>query len=156
MLKTTLKSVAVALSILAAVLLILTAVDGAKNLSASANNSYIKVTVVDLDGRPVHNAQVTVGQQSFYTDNKGLSPSIAVAELVNCYDVSLTDWGTVTVSVTKDGYAPTFVFNCVVYRGDTRKLTVKIYPQDGSDLPYVSYVESPPDEYIRNLVTSQK
>ena len=152
MFKATFKSVAVALSVLAAIVLVLTAADGARNVSAVTKDTYIKVTVVDIDGSPVHNAKVTIGEQSFYTDNKGLSPLIALDDLSNCYDRSVTDWGTVTVGIVKEGYAPAFAFNCVVYREDTRKLTVRIYPRDGSDLPYVSYVESPPDEYIRGLL----
>lgn len=151
MFKTTLKSVAIALSALAAVIIALTAVDGARNVSASVKDTSLKVTVVDLDGLPVHNAEVKVGEQSFFTDNKGSSPSVELAALTNSYDSTVTDWGTVTVKVTKEGYVPTFVFNCVVYRNDTRRLTVKIYPVDGTDLPYVTYVESPPDEYLKSL-----
>ncbi len=152
MLKTTLKSVAVALSILAAVIIILTAVDGVKNVSKTLEDTCIKVTVVDLDGSPVHNAIVTIDGQSFYTDNKGSSPSISLKQLTNCYDRSIAEWGTVTVRIDKENYSPAFVFHCVVYRLDTRYLTVKIYPADNSDLPYVSYVESPPDEYIQGLL----
>ncbi len=152
MFKTTLKSVAIALSVLAAVVLILTAVDGVKNVSAVSEATTIKITVVDLDGMPVHNAKVKVGEQSFFTDNKGLSPAIACDNITNSYDDSISDWGTITVEITKDGYTPTFVFNCVVYRGEMRKLTVRIYPADSSDLPYVNYVESPPDEYMQGLL----
>ena len=150
--KATLKSIAVALSILAMVIVILSAIDGANNVTVSATDTYVKVAVVDLDNAPVHNAKITIGEHSFYTDNKGLSPAIELANFSNCYDSAVTDWGTVTVLIEKDGYAPTFVFNCVVYSGQTRKLTVKIYGVDASDLPYVSYVESPPDEYLKSLL----
>lgn len=131
--------------------MILTAVDGAQNVNALPKDTFLKVTVVDLDGVPVHNAEVTVGEQSFFTDNKGLSPSIQLVSFSNCYDASVTEWGTVTVKITKEGFSPCFVFNCVVYRDKTRRLTVKIYPKDASDLPYVCYVESPPDDYIKGL-----
>ena len=151
--KATLKGVAIALSILAMVVVILSAVDAANNVTVSATDTYIKVAVVDLNDAPVHNAKVTVGQKSFFTDNKGLSPSIQLTQYTNCYDSSITEWGTVTVIIEKDGYTPTFVFNCVVYDGQTRKLTVKAYPQDASELPYVSYVESPPDDYVKSLLT---
>ena len=152
MFKTTLKSVAVAPSFLAATLLILTAVDGAMDIAASAKDTYLKVTVVDLDGLPVHNAKVMIGDQHFFTDNKGMSPSVQLNALSNCYDDAIADWGTVTVAVTCDGYTPSFVFNCIVYRSSTRRLTVKMYPSDGSELPYVSYVEAPPDDYIKSLL----
>ena len=154
--KATLKGVAIALSILAMVIVILSAVDVANDVTVAASDTYIKVAVVDLNDSPVHNAKITVGDQSFFTDNKGLSPSIELARYTNCYDSAITEWGTVTVIIEKDGYAPTFVFNCVVYNGQTRKLTVKVYPQDSSELPYVSYVESPPDDYVKSLLTSEK
>ena len=153
--RATFKSVAVALAILVSVLGVLIAVDASKNVAVAVSNTYIKVAVVDLDGVAVHNAKVTVGEQSFYTDNKGMSPSIELTTMVNCYDSSITEWGTVTVLIEREGFVPTFVFNCVVYGGDTRKLTVKIYAQDGSELPYVSYVESPPGDYIQKLLSEK-
>ena len=153
--KATLKGVAIALSILAMVIVILSAVDAANNVTVSATDTYVKVAVVDLNNTPVHNAKITVGTQSFFTDNKGLSPSIELAEYSNCYDNAITEWGTVTVIIEKMGYTPTFVFNCVVYGGQTRNLTVKIFPQDSSELPYVSYVESPPDDYIKSLISNE-
>ena len=153
--KATLKNVSVAMAILCAVVAVLAVVDVSNNVAVAVTNTYIKVAVVDIDGAPVHNAKVTVGEVSFYTDNKGLSPSIELAKLTNSYDSTITDWGTVTVLVEKDGYAPTFVFNCVVYNGQTRKLTVKTYPQDGSELPYVSYVETPPEDYLNRLLGAE-
>ena len=153
--KATLKGIAIALSILAMVIVVLSAVDAANNVTVSATDTYVKVAVVDLNDSPVHNAKITVGTQTFFTDNKGLSPSIELSEYTNCYDSSITEWGTVTVIIERDGYTPTFVFNCVVYGGQTRKLTVKVYPLDSSELPYVSYVESPPDDYVKSLLTSK-
>ena len=143
---------AIALSILAMVVVILAAVDAANNITVSARDTYIKITVVDLNDAPVHNAKITINKQSFFTDNKGLSPSIELTEYSNSYDIKITEWGTVTVVIEKDGYTPTFVFNCIVYNGQSRSLTVKIYPKDASELPYVSYVESPPDEYVKSLL----
>ena len=150
--KATLKSVAVALFILAAVMGVLFAVDNSANVSTASVSTNIRIAVVDLDGNPVHNAQVTVMGQTFNTDNKGLSHAIELKGLTNCYDNSITEWGTATVAVTKDGYVPAFAFNCICYVGQTRKLTIKIYNADSSELPYVSYVESPPDDYIKLLI----
>lgn len=150
--KATFKGIAVALSILAMVLVVLSAVDSAYNVAVSATDTYIKIAVVDLNNSPVHNAKVTVDEQTFFTDNKGFSPSIELVHFTNSYDNAVTEWGTVTVMIQKDGYAPTFVFNCVVYDGQTRHLTVKIYENDASELPYVSYVETPPDDYIQSLI----
>ena len=154
--RATFKNVAVALAVLISVIGVLIAVDVSNNVAVAVTNTYIKVAVVDLDGAPVHNAKVTVGGLSFYTDNKGLSPSIELTTITNCYDSSITEWGTVTVLVEKDGFVPTFVFNCVVYNGQTRKLTVKTYTQDGSELPYVSYVETPPNDYVQKLLSVEK
>lgn len=153
--RATIKNVAVALAILAVVVGVFMAVDASSKAAVAVANTYIKIAVVDLDGLPVHNAKVTVGEVSFFTDNKGLSPSIELATLCNSYDAMITEWGTVTVKVEKDGYVPTFVFNCVVYNEQTRKLTVKIYTQDASELPYVTYVESPPDGYIQGILGSK-
>ena len=153
--RATVKSVAMALAILAVVVGIFVAVDVSSKAAVAVANTYIKVTVVGLDGKPVHNAKVTVGELSFYTDNKGVSPSIELATLNNSYDSAVTEWGTVTVKIEKDGYVPTFVFNCVVYNEQTRKLTVKIYAQDTSELPYVTYVESPPDGYIQGILSAK-
>ena len=153
--KATFKSVAVALAILIIVVGVLAAVDASSRVAVAVSNTYIKIAVVDLDGAPVHNAKVTVGDASFYTDNKGLSPSIELSILSNSYDPAITEWGTVTVMVEKDGMVPTFVFNCVVYNGQTRKLTVKTYAVDSSELPYVCYVESPPDGYVQGLMKSE-
>ncbi len=150
--KATFKSVAIALSVLAIVIVILTAVDGSITSDVSAKKTYIKVCVVDLEGNPVHNARVTVLKNTFNTDNKGLSPSIEITAPSNCYDADITDWHTITVSVQKTDYVSAVVFNCIVYDGQTRKLTVKIYPADGSDLPYTVYVESPPDSFVKNVL----
>ena len=150
--RATFKNVAVALAILVVIVGVLSAVDANNNVAVAVTNTSIRVAVVDLNGAPVHNAKVTVGEASFFTDNKGLSPSIELATLSNSYDAAITEWGTVTVVVEKDGFVPTFVFNCVVFNGQTRKLTVKTYAQDGSELPYVSYVETPPDGYVQNLL----
>lgn len=150
--KATFKNISIALSLLLVVLVILISVDNAASLAAVSAKTQIKVTVVDLEGKPVHNANVTVQGQSFKTDNKGASPSIELKTLKNCYDANVTEWGTETVTVTCKNYVTAVTFNCVVYFGQTRKLTVKIYPKDASDLPYVSYVESPPDEYVKELL----
>lgn len=119
---------------------------------ASRRKTDIRVTVVDLNGSPLHNAEVAVNGQTFNTDNKGLSPAIELSNLVNSYDKSIEEWKTVTVVVKKQGYVTAVAFNCVVYVNQTRKLTIKLYEADASDLPYVSYVESPPSDYVRQLL----
>lgn len=150
--KATIKSVAVALSILAITVAALMLADASIAASVSSSKTYLRVTVVDLDNNPVHDAKVTVCGASFNTDNKGLSPLIELNDLSNCYDQSVTDWQTTTVVVQKDGYVSAVSFNCVVYVGQTRKLTVRLYPSDSSDLPYTVYVESPPNDYVNSII----
>lgn len=150
--KATFKNICVALSLLAMVMVVLLAIDKASSVAVAAPKTYVKVTVIDLDGKPVHKAKVSVGNQTFFTDNKGLSSSIELTDLTNCYDSAITEWHTATVIVTAEGYVPSIVFNCVLYDGQTRKLTVKAYPVDSSELSHVSYVESPPDEYVKSLL----
>lgn len=100
----------------------------------------------------VHNAKIKVQGQTFYTDNNGLSPSVQLSSLTNSYDGNITNWYTVNVVVEKEGFVPAVLFNCVVYSGSTRKLTVRLYASDSSDLPFVSYVESPPDDFVQQLI----
>lgn len=149
--KATVKSVAAALAVLALTVAVLLIVDGG-TANVSATKSYLKVTVVDLDNNPLHNAEVSVNERIFKTDNKGLSPAIELDGLTNCYDDTIEQWKTVTVVVKKDGYAPAVTFNCVVYVGQTRKLTIRLFSQDSSDLPYTVYVESPPNDYVEKVV----
>lgn len=149
--KATFKNVAAALSVLAVIMVGLITVDGLAVANVSAGTA-LRVCVVDLNNNPVHNAQVTVNGATFYTDNKGLSPAIDIKNLTNCYDSAITEWGTVSVTVKCDGYVPSLVFNAVVYNAQTRKLTVKAYPRDDSDLPYTIFVESPPDSYVKGLL----
>ncbi len=137
------------------VMVVLTAVDTAREMNASANNTAIKVNVVDLDNLPVHNAKIKVGELVFYTDNNGNSPLIQLENLQNAYNVNIDSWHTTTVVITKQGFVPTVVVNCIVFDKQSRKLTVKIYPQDQSELPYVCYVESPPDEYVQELISQE-
>lgn len=150
--KATFKSVALALSVLAMVVITLMVIDANAIADVSAGKTYLRVNAVDLNNNPVHNAKVTVLGQSFNTDNKGLSPAMELSGLSNCYDENIAEWKTVTVVVSLDGYVTAVNFNCVVYVGQTRKLTVKLYPVDSSDLPYTVYVESPPDDYVKNLI----
>ena len=152
MVKATFKNIAVALILLSLVIVVLTSVDRVMSVSASKSDTYIRVTVLDLNDQPVHNAQVTVGGEDFLTDNKGLSPTIRLKTLQNSYDSSVTDWYTVNVSVQSDKYVPAVIFNCIVYNEQTRRLTVRLYPKDGSNLPYVCYVESPPSDYIKGVL----
>ncbi|MCM1043293.1 MAG: hypothetical protein NC350_03680 [Corallococcus sp.] len=135
---------------------------GSLDLSRNAyavpdEGNVLKVEVVDTSGNAVHNAQITVIGESitFNTDNKGRSPSIAVKETTNWYDVSIKEWFCINLRISKEGYVDTFVFNCVIGVGSVRNLKVKIYKTDDSQLPYVCYVESPPDDYIKGL-TNQK
>ncbi len=133
------------------VLVVLSAIDKANDVEVSASKTAIKVTVVDLNNNPVHNAVVTVDGNTFFCDNNGNSPAIEIASLSNCYDQNISSWHTTTVIVTKEGYVPTVVLNCVIFDKETRKLTVKIYAVDESRLPYVCYVETPPDDYLKQL-----
>lgn len=151
--KATFKSVAAALSVLAMVVISLMIMDANAIADVSSKKTYLRVTVVDLDNNPVHNAKVSVAGTSFNTDNKGLSPAIELNNLSNCYDAQIAEWKTATVTVQCAGYVDAVSFNCVVYVGQTRKLTVKLYPVDGSDLPYTVYVESPPSDYVEQLVS---
>lgn len=154
--KLTWKNFLIATAILICVLLVLTNVD--KTASATQQSgAKIKVCVVDLQGNPVHNAMVKVVGTNlrFNTDNKGLSPLMDLPVFTNVYDATIDQWYTINLQVQKQGYVDTFVLNCVVYLQQNRNLTIRLYPVDSSNLPYVCYVESPPDEYLEGLLTQK-
>lgn len=152
MIKANFKNVAIVLSVLFVTLVFFAVFDEVSAVNVSESVTYLRVTVVDLNDKPVHGAEIGVGDVEFFTDNKGLSPTISLQFETNSYDSSITEWFTVNVIVTKAGYVPTVVVNCVVYDNQTRHLKVKVYPSDGSDLPYVCYVESPPSDYLKRLI----
>lgn len=150
--KVTFKNLAFTLTVLAMIIVVLTAVDTASSIDVNKTDSFLRVTVVDLDDKPVHNAEISLCGATFFTDNKGLSPNIQLPEETNFYNGEITQWHTVNVVVKKDGYVPAVVLNCVVYDNQTRRLTVKLYQSDGSDLPYVCYVESPPNDFLQEMI----
>lgn len=152
MIKANFKNVAIVLSVLFVTLVFFAVFDEVSAVNVSESVTYLRVTVVDLNDKPVHGAEIGVGDVEFFTDNKGLSPTISLQFETNSYDSSITEWFTVNVIVTKAGYVPTVVVNCVVYDNQTRHLKVKVYPSDGSDLPCVCYVESPPSDYLKRLI----
>ncbi len=151
--KITWKSFLVVTAVLICVVLALSHVDNAV-LSQHQSGAKIRVHVVDLQGVDVHNAVVKILGTSvqFNTDNNGLSPLIELPTFTNVYDSTIDQWYTVNLQVQKQGYVDAFVLNCVVYMQQDRIVTVRVYPVDDSNLPYVCYVESPPDEYLHSLI----
>lgn len=68
--------------------------------------------------------------------------------------IDLPPYGTVTLIVTKQGYLPTILSDCIVYLNADRKLTVNLFPNDGSlEVGYVTLCESPSDEWVRSLLS---
>ena len=153
--KLTFKNVAVVTAVLIVTLVVLSSVTYLPSGSINQTKPMLKVNVVDLDGNPVHNATVSVigTDIAFNTDNKGVSPLMELPVTTNLYDPNVTSWYCVNLRIAKGGFVDTFVFNCVVYQDSLRTLTVKIYPQDASNLPYVCYVESPPNQYLDGLIS---
>lgn len=152
MIKANFKNIVISLLVLLVVITGLSVLDSVLQAS-SEEATKIRVTVVDLLDKPVHNAEVCIGDLVFLTDNKGLSPTIELSYLQNAYDNAITSWCTVTVVAKREGFVPAVVVNCVVYRAQTRLLTIRLYQKDESDLPFVCYVESPPNDYLQNLVS---
>lgn len=151
--KVTLKNLAWVVTVLALVLVILGAVDEKNGVTASTKqSSTLRITVTDLDGKTVSGAKVTVQGKTWLTDNNGQTPMIELEQGKNFYDGKIDDWFCVTIKVEKDGFVTALHFNAVIRCGELRKLGVKMYKADESELPYVCYVEAPPDEYVRRLV----
>ena len=65
-----------------------------------------------------------------------------------------TGKGHMTDTVIREAFEP--IKTEIVFDKQTRKLTVKIYPIDQSNLPYVCYVETPPAEYLNQLTGVKK
>lgn len=63
--KTSWKNVALFLAALSMVLVVLTAIDTAAEMQTDASVTLLRVTVVDLQDAPLHNAEVTVFGQTF-------------------------------------------------------------------------------------------
>jgi hypothetical protein len=140
------------LAVLVVVVLTLSSIDRASSGNIDPAVTTLKVTVVDINDNVVHNAKITVvGGTSFFSDNKGMSPAIVVPNCANWYDSGIDEWFCVNVTVSKEGFVDTIVVGCVMYTGNLRSLTVRLFKADGSDLPYVCYVESPPDSYMQGV-----
>lgn len=113
----------------------------------------LKVVVVDENNQKVEGATVAVLQTNlkFETNNLGQTKSIEVPTVPNWYDSKIKSWFCVNVAITHPNYVDTLVVGCVLTEGKLRILQVKVFEVDDSGLPYVSYVESPPDSYLKDI-----
>ena len=125
------------------------ALDNSRGVYNDKNNTLLCVTVINLDGRPVENATVTIVEtgQKFVTDKQGKTLLIPLSRNA----VAQYEWFHVTLTIKAENYVDTILIDCAIYDDMTRYVTVKIYPMDGT-LPYVVYTESPPDDYIRKIL----
>lgn len=147
--KYVLRSICVALLVFAAFVVTALIVES-KTASVSVAPTQLRVHAEDLDGKPVVGAKVCACGVSVVTDVTG-DATIVVSEPTNRY-VASANWCAADVVVVKDGFVPTVVVGCVYYVEQTRKLTVRMYQRDDSELPMVTYVESPPADYLKNLI----
>lgn len=113
----------------------------------TSQSAVLRVEVLDLSGNAVQNALIKVVEcnTTAKTDDSGQTE----LTLSNMPQTNL-NWCGLTVTVSRSGYVNTAVINCVVYYGRTRTLKVRMYDDDGT-LPYVCYVECPPEDYINGL-----
>jgi len=142
--------VIVPILIISIIVATLAAVDNARGVYNDKNNTLLCVTVINLDGQAVEGATITIIEtgQKFVTDKQGKTMPIPISRSV----VAQYEWFHVTLTIKAKNFVDTIMINCAVYDDITRYLTVKIYPIDGSFLPYVVYTESPPDDYIRSIL----
>ncbi len=127
----------------------LAVIDGTRGVYNNQNTTKMSVFVLDLSGRPVPQATITIIEtgQKAVTDLQGKTQPIAIKRT----EPKKYDWFCVTVTIQAENFVDTVLFGCVVYDNLTRVVTVRIYPVDGSPLPFVAYTEIPPDEYVRSL-----
>ena len=151
--KLTVKLIGIAMVLFVCAILLVTSLN-TQSTAYLQSNAQIKVCVVDLEGKPVHNAKVGIVGDSiqFYTDNNGNSPLVDLSTRQNAYNPEITQWYTINLQISKSGYVDAFVLNCVVYVANVRNVTVRVYSKDSSDLPFVCYVESPPNDYLQGLI----
>ena len=127
----------------------LAVIDGTRGVYNNGHATKMVVLVCDLSGRPVPEAVVTVVEtgQKAVTDLMGKTQPIAIKRT----EPKKYDWFCVTVTIQAENFVDTVLFGCVVYDNFTRTVSVRIYPLDGSPLPFVAYSEIPPEEYILSL-----
>lgn len=150
--KTTLRNIVIAIAVLFVVVAVLYIVGG-PTVTVGKKPTQLRVYVVDTDGVPVIDARVCVDGVVVNSDVTGTA-NIVPKQLSNRYDDKINEWFTADVVVVKDGFVPTVVVGCVMYTEQTRKLTVRIYAKDSSELPVVTYVESPPPQYLDSLINA--
>lgn len=137
--------------LLSLIVFTLAALDTSRGVYNDKTKTLLCVTVQDLDGLPVGGATVTVIEtnQKFTTDKQGKTAFIPLKKTAPNGE----NWFTVTLTVKAEGFVDTVLFDCVVYDDASRMVAIRIYPFDGSPLPYVAYTETPPDAYIRRILT---
>lgn len=137
------------LSLLFVVILTLFVIDEYRGVYVSDNQSSIKVLVTDLQGNAIQNAKISFenSEAYFFTDNHGYSPSIPLKRKTD----NKLDWFTVTLIIKASSYCDALLFDCVIYDFEQRFVQIRLYNDDGT-LPYVCYTETPPPNYIYQLL----
>lgn len=143
----------VTIFVLAIVVCSLSAVNVAVNNQTqnyqSTGTASLVVEVVDFNNQPIDNAIINVIDTNSTTTSgtDGTTPSIFLSQ------IPFLDkgWYGLTVTVKRSGYVDTVIYGCVILPNQTRTLKVRMYNDDGT-LPFVCYVECPPNDYIDKIL----
>ena len=117
----------------------------------------VRFRVTDLNDHPLFHAEVSLPEHdlTFFTDNNGYTPKISLPVTQSGLSEKLnTDWFPVTVCARRDGFVPTVLFHCILYRSRFRDgPTLRLFSQAETSAPFVAIVETPPDDWTKDFLT---
>lgn len=140
-------------TIILLLILNITAASKAAVISLPIYKTSIRIKVIDTNNKAIKNAKVTILDDNifFYSDNNGLTPIIEVTFNINRLDNN-ANWSTISIFITKDGYASTLLYDCIIYKDRMRDgPTITMLTTNQTQSSVVTIVESPPDEWVNNL-----
>ena len=124
--------------------------------TVSSETTSVRFRITDLGGNALARAEVVLPEQDlvFYTDNNGYTPKILIPVSLNGLSEKLdTDWFPVTVYARCEGYVPTILFHCILYRSRFRDgPTIRLFTPQETSAPYVAIVETPPDDWTEEFL----
>lgn len=135
-----------------AVLILAACITALVPIMASAGKESVNLTVkvLTMKGTPLPDAVIAIeGEDGTHkTSLNGTTDSIEIEYKGNEYYA-------IKVFIFKSGYVDTVIYNCMLYKGKDRLLTIHMLVDDGT-LPFVALTEVPSDEICENEIKAQK
>jgi hypothetical protein len=127
-------------------------------LGSPAPTAKVRLKVVDVLTRlPVSGACVCIPEGEIYacTDDRGNTPLIEVPVIADhTFDnIYKRNFGLITVIVYKENYVDHIMMNITVRENEVRQgITVALFPRQESSPPFVSIVETPDENWVKELI----